>query len=336
MGKAMTERAEKPDHYIYPWLNFFPETLKFYLAAVRHYQLRLDDEIVKITSDELFKELFDESVLETFAIAKEAKRFKRIGDRIQEILDKNPDAWDYDLNITHGDVRVLKSVGLLYLNSLRARRDQIAVQNRFSRAALEALDTKLAEYQEKLTQGVFAEASPIDLLVDIPDEESAQVPDEPEAPLRPAPPKAISTIELLDPRLRERCLDLFYTFDQSGQPHRFDTVVSEATRILEDRIRRLSGADSSLDGVKLVRFAFSGDDPPLVLSQEKSEQESAHPLLRGFFGLIRNPFHHNLIEEVPRERVLQILAMIDYLIFLSQSAKRKPNSASIDPVNQDT
>jgi uncharacterized protein (TIGR02391 family) len=140
------------------------------------------------------------------------------------------------------------------------------------------------------------------------------------AQARRPPPRILSTIEILDPQLRERCLDLLEAFDEGEQSHRFDTVVAEATRVLEHRIRQLTGADASISGVNLMTYAFGGDHPKLVVSEDSSEQEAAHLMYRGATGFIRNPFHHRLIEDVSRERVLQILGLVDYLIYVAQTA----------------
>ena len=110
------------------------------------------------------------------------------------------------------------------------------------------------------------------------------------------------------------------TQDEGDQSDRFDTVISEATRVLEDRIRRLVNAENALSGVNLMTYAFSGINPKLLVSEEPSEQEAAHLMYRGAIGFIRNPFHHRLIDDVSRERVLQILGLVDYLLFVAQNA----------------
>jgi uncharacterized protein (TIGR02391 family) len=327
--------TEKPDNYRYQWMMFYPDTLKFYLAALRHYRDSLEEELRHIGLDPLFSEILGPEAIDTFPIAKEAKRFGTIIDRLQSTIDEKPDAWDYELNITHSDVRVLKSVGLLYLAHLRQRRNDIGAGSSLSVLALQAIDTRLSHFEEKLQQGAFAEASPYPLLVD-PPLPSAPTPSGPSATApppttQPSPPRVASGHEILDPQLRERCLDLFYSFSESGQAHRYDTVLAEATRILEDRVRRLSGAPSNLEGVKLVANAFAGDSPPLVLSEEPSEQEAAHLLFRGLFGFIRNPFHHRLIDEVPQERAIQVLTLVDYLIFLAESARQVTHQAGSSP-----
>lgn len=309
--------GEKPDHYRYQWMTFYADTLKFYLAALRHYQTRLQEELSRIGEDPLLSEILGPEAIDTFPIAKESKRFKGMVERVEVILQKEPEAWDYELNITHGDVRILKSVGLLYLAHLRQRRNEVATGSSLSTLAIQAIDTRLSTFEEKLYQGAFKDATPYPLLIDPPRPPAPQAPPTPP----PAPARTPSGHEILDPQLRERCLDLFYSFAETSQPHRYDTVLAEATRVLEDRLRRLAKADSGLEGVKLVSYAFGGQTPALVLSPEATEQEAAHLLFRGMFGFIRNPFHHRLIDEVPQERAMQVLTLVDYLLFLIESAQ---------------
>ncbi len=319
----MIEPQEKPDHHVYKWVSIYADTLRFFLASTRYYQGQLEAELESIRSDDLFAELLDETTIESLEITKEVRRFRTIGDRIQKEIDQAPTAWDYDLTLRHQDVRVLKALGIHYLSHLESRRDRLATEGRFSTIALQALDSRIARFREVLALGVFKEATPWPLLVEAPDEAEASAlepqADDLQDSKRP-PPRILSTIEIVDPQLRDRCLDLLETFDESGQPHRFDTVVAEATRVLEDRIRRLTGADASLSGVNLMTDAFGVDTPKLIISEDPAEQDAAHLMYRGATGFIRNPFHHMLIEDISRERVLQILGLVDYLIFIAQGA----------------
>lgn len=319
----MTETQERPDHHIYNWVSIYPDTLRFFLASARYYQEQLESELERIRSDDLFAELLDDQTIDSLDITKEAQRFRTLGDRIQNELDQAPDAWDYDLTLRHQDIRVLKSLGILYLSHLDARRDRLSTGDRFSTIAIQALDSRIARFKEALSLGVFKDATPWPLLIEEPaDIEAGDVEEQEEEsaePRRP-PPKILSSIEIVDPQLRERCLDLLEAFDEGEQSHRFDTVITEATRVLEDRVRRLTNADASLSGVNLMTHAFGGESPRLIVSEDSSEQEAAHLMYRGASGFIRNPFHHRLIEDVSRERVLQILGLVDYLIFVAQSA----------------
>jgi len=136
-----------------------------------------------------------------------------------------------------------------------------------------------------------------------------------------------TTIEIVDQQLRGRCLDLFNEFDSSNQSHRFDTVVTEATRVLEDRVRTLAALGNEVSGVDLMTKAFGPKAVILRLSSQDSEQEAAHLLFRGAFGFIRNPAHHRLIEKLEKERVLQILGFVDYLLYLAETAVKEAKTA---------
>ena len=140
----------------------------------------------------------------------------------------------------------------------------------------------------------------------------------------------IDSIEILDPELRSRCLDLFQSFKQDGQHERLDTVVTEATRIFENKLRSISGAPADCVGVDLATYAFGEKTPKLIISEVTAEQEAVHLMFRGVFGFIRNHVHHQLVENLLPERVLQIVGMIDYLIFLIQ------NSTRVEPTEKDT
>jgi uncharacterized protein (TIGR02391 family) len=190
-----------------------------------------------------------------------------------------------------------------------------------------------------LNLGIFRDAEPVVLEVAgvallpaaapaVPEEQGrAKVPSIPdERTVLPAPPshslRLATSIELVDPQLRERCLDLFNVFDESNQPHRFDTVVSEATRILEDRVRALATLGPEISGVDLMTKVFSPKAPILRLSSQDAEQEAAHLLFRGAFGFIRNPAHHRLLDIMEKERVVQILGLVDYLLYLAETATK--------------
>ena len=136
-------------------------------------------------------------------------------------------------------------------------------------------------------------------------------------------PVVLESIEIRDLDLRKRCLDLLAQFREDGQHDRLDTVVNEATRILEDRLRALSSAPATCIGVDLSKYALAPPSPRLIVSDVSSEQEAAHLLFRGVFGFIRNSVHHRLISTLQPERVLQIVGMVDYLLFIADGARRE-------------
>ena len=91
--------------------------------------------------------------------------------------------------------------------------------------------------------------------------------------------------------------------------------------ILEDRVRQLSGCSEKLSGAELISAAMSGEKPRILFSDRKDLQESAHLLFRGCSGFIRNEVMHKLIPSFTRQRVSQMLTMVDYLLDLLSTAK---------------
>ena len=153
-----------------------------------------------------------------------------------------------------------------------------------------------------------------------------------ELPLAIAPthPAAFDSMSIRDPELRKRCLDLLSQFRKDGHHDRLDTVVNEATRILEDRLRSLSAAPATCVGIDLVKHAFGPPSPRLIVSNVAPEQEAAHLLFRGVFGFVRNSVHHRLVGTLQPERVLQIVGMVDYLISIAEAAEGEKGTATSD------
>jgi hypothetical protein len=65
-----------------------------------------------------------------------------------------------------------------------------------------------------------------------------------------------------------------------------------------------------------------GREPTLIrFSQERDVQEAAHLFFRGYSGLVRNEVMHRLTKSYTRERVVQLLATVDYLLYLLSNAE---------------
>lgn len=322
----MPNTEQEPDDYhMYSYLSFNNDTLHFYLEAIKYYEGLLKDDVAAIESDKDLAFLLAERDKNNLEIQKELERVGRAREWIEKKFEeRGHEAWDYDLTASHGSIRFLKSVGLLYLQHLKSRRNILSSKPRISAHALKAVDQKISYFEEKTKIGVFNNATIRPLLVNVQEAEevSASQPATTELEIKRPRPVLIDSIEILDPELRSRCLDLFLSFKQDGQHERLDTVVTEATRILEDKLRTISGAPATCVGVDLATYAFSGKTPQLTVSEIQAEQESAHLLFRGVFGFIRNHVHHHLVDNLSPDRVLQIVGMVDYLIFLTESATR--------------
>ena len=325
-------QPEPSDHHVYSWVMFDSDTFHFYYEAVKYYESLLSADLKAIEEDKDLNAILGKKIIETFPINKELSNVKRMLSWFEGKLQKQVAEFDdYDVSISHGWVRFMKSVSLLYLKQLRLRRNILSSRPKISQHALRAIDQRISGLEETVRIGVFQYAAPIALLVD----EISKTPTVPAQELTITPPTiteirprpvVLGSIEIFDIDLRKRCLDLFAQFKEDGEHDRLDTVVSEATRILENRLRQLSGASNELTGVELAKHAFGGPSPALIVSNVPAEQESAHLLFRGVFGFIRNSIHHRLVENLQAERVLQIVALIDYLLSIAEGSERKPKN----------
>ena len=327
----MSTSPEPPDGHIHT-IELRVDTAKFYLKALAFVEELLLRDIQALDDDPDLGALLDEEQRRSFEIDSVLRRVKRTKEYLEKRLgDQSPEEWEFLIQISHSGIRLIKSSADLFLKHLRIRRDLLAARPNISRHALRAVDQRLAQLVEKLSIGVFGPASHLDLLADQvfkqePPSDPSPTAEMPIASKSAPRPVVVDSVEILDADLSARCLDLFSQFQEGGQTERLDTVVTEATRILEHRIRSMCGAPAECVGVELATYAFGGPDPRLKVSDVKAEQDAAHLLARGTFGFIRNPVHHKLMPNLSADRVIQIVAMFDYLIFVADSASRKPVS----------
>jgi hypothetical protein len=321
------------DSHVYESVGFSASTLRLFANALQFYVAALESDLAAVELDPDLKKLLDEQALRSFPIAREIKESKRMVERTEAMIPQAESMGDAEMHMSHGLARKLKSISLFYLAEMERKRNDLASTGTRTAYLTEMLDTKLLQMRETLEMGILRDIEPVALLVR-PEAADRLAVATPRVEAAPAPRSA--TVELIDQELRERCLDLFNDFDASGQAHRFDTVISEATRILEDRTRTLCGIGQDVIGVKVMNAAFIGTPPILELSANDGEQRAAHQLYSGVIGFIRNPSHHR-IEALERERTLQILAFIDYLLHLVESAatnaqKKSPSTPPPDGV----
>ncbi len=113
-----------------------------------------------------------------------------------------------------------------------------------------------------------------------------------------------------------------------------DTVIREAGVVLEDRLRRAGGVDSTLIGVKLVDAVLAPETGMLIFSTHRGEQEGVRMLYRGAMQFIRNPPMHKLIE-YPESTARLFVRLIDSLLrLLSELEPRQRGEVSVDAVRR--
>jgi hypothetical protein len=323
---AMSEvSSQEPSDWHRYTLLLSRSTLEFFIAALRYYEQLLKSENEAVVEDSHLSEFLGSDLNEDADLEGGIHEAISVREALEEKIGSDGNQYRTFMSLSHRSVRYLKSVGLTYLGFLKIRRNNLSSRANLSNRLLSVLDRKITSKEDLLTaEGVFANASPIALLVEQAIEQdlgfiaSEQDSNSIVAARRPFP-VIVNSIELLDDELRARCLDLYAEFRESGQPERFDTVVTEATRILEDRLRGLTG----IDGVAtdIVARAF-GKNPLLRVSHIAAEQDGVQALFRGMFGFIRNRVHHRLHRDMSPERVIQILGFVDYLLFVADSSNQ--------------
>ena len=128
--------------------------------------------------------------------------------------------------------------------------------------------------------------------------------------------EAVQFVEaLVDDELRARCSDVLL------RTRHTDSMVRDATVVLEDRLKERISADPTTYGQELVNQALRPNDGKLVLGDTPSEQASIHRLFQGVLGFFGNPTHHRLIRDLPAIRARQVIGMIDTLLVLLTEAK---------------
>jgi len=314
------EISENHDDHQYNWVMFDRGTILFVLRAIDFYLTLLGDEEAELSSDPDLAALITEESRRELGLRRDKERTQRIKTWLEEKLAGRDDSWDVTISPSHWLVRFMKSVGLLYLAKIKRSRNALAARTNVTSSTLATVDREISSKEEIFhSSGVFKNASPLELLASY-DRDPVEADSQHQAQstsllhaMRPRP-VLVGSIEILDHELRTRCLDLFNQFREAGQSDRNDTVVSEATRILENRLRIVTSCNEGRSAKQLIAQAFNPDNPILRVSSVRAEQEATQLLFLGTFGFIRNQVQHRLLGEMPADRVLQILGWIDYLL----------------------
>jgi len=324
------KQSEPSDNHVYNLIFIYKDTFDLLLRSLCFYRdlLQKQNDVVNLDAD--LKLLLADGPEGSSVLRKELRKVQQAISWWEDVRSKaGVDAFDYNIgSFSHGTIRFLKSVAMLYLSHLRQKRNALSQQPGASKYVLESLDTTLARFEEKMqATGVFGMASTLPLLVEeaveisLPTSEEFPQRDISRAIPKQASPVLLESIPILDPVLRARCLDLYFDFEKGLQHDRFDTVIAEATKILEDRLRAVLGVTSGT-GDDLAAKAFAGATPRLRVSSVASEQGAVLLFFKGVFGHIRNPSHHKLLGNLSSERTLQILGMVDYALHLLETAEK--------------
>ncbi|HVA17122.1 MAG TPA: TIGR02391 family protein [Candidatus Dormibacteraeota bacterium] len=114
---------------------------------------------------------------------------------------------------------------------------------------------------------------------------------------------------LSDPELHDRCRDLIL-----ARRH-YDRVVREATTVLDDRLKTVSGI-SNMNPSALVGKALAPDPAKavIIISHEKDEQEGFFYTCKGVMQTFRNKAHHTLSNAFTQADALKFCGFIDTIL----------------------
>jgi hypothetical protein len=225
--------------------------------------------------------------------------------------------------VTFGSLRYLKAA-ILYraFQVQQQQREFLAKQKLVPRSVLRSFDERIKQLQNIGEMGKLSGLKPADVLFEITDEGGVPPISRPSRaePARPTE-GALIDVPIVDEELRKRCLPLMKAIEGAGSPDQFDTVIREMSVVLEDRVRGVSGFSGKASGGDLFSLTMAKEPVLVRFSAEKDVQEAAHLFFRGYSGLVRNEVMHRLVRSYTRERVLQLLGLVDYLLDLLSRAE---------------
>jgi hypothetical protein len=227
--------------------------------------------------------------------------------------------------VTFGSLRYLKA-GILYRAYLvdKQKRDFLSENKLVPRSVLRTFDDRIKQLRNIGESGKFLSGlRPADVLFEVTEGASETQQTQQRPLIEPARAHASPLVEvpIVDELLRNRCLPLLKALDGERNSEQFDTVIREMSVVLEDRVREVSGFVGKASGGDLFSAVMAKDAPLIRFSSERDVQEAAHLFFRGYSGLVRNEVMHRLVRRYTRERVLQLLGLVDYLLHLLSNAE---------------
>ncbi len=126
----------------------------------------------------------------------------------------------------------------------------------------------------------------------------------------------------LHPDIYEKCWE-FYT---NGD---YDNAILNATKAIEVAVRKKSGLPDHLAGTAIMGQAFGSDNPKLLYSTVKSEQEGMRSLLCGIIGVYKNPQSHRFVGIEYKSECLGIMLMCSSLLYTIDNISVAQSATSI-------
>ena len=132
--------------------------------------------------------------------------------------------------------------------------------------------------------------------------------------------EALQRVNQLKENLRQRNVhaEVFKYCTRELVANNYFHAVFEACKGVADRLRKITGINK--DGAEIVDIAFAINSPLVIINKlesesEKSEHKGFANLLRGVFGMIRNPLAHDprLNWNMSEQDALDIFSMLSMI-----------------------
>lgn len=224
---------------------------------------------------------------------------------------------------TFGSLRYFKA-GVLYRAYLieKQKREFLTKAMIVPKSVLRSFDARIEQLRNMGEMGKLGGLRPAEVLFELL-EASEEPTDKSGARMEPTfpTPTTPADIPIVDSILRKRCLPILAAIEGVGSPDQYDTVIREMSVVLEDRVRELTGFVGKASGAELFSATMAREPCLIEFNHEKDVQDAAHLFFRGYSGLVRNEVMHRLVESYTKERVMQLLGTVDYLLFLLSRAQ---------------
>jgi uncharacterized protein (TIGR02391 family) len=124
-------------------------------------------------------------------------------------------------------------------------------------------------------------------------------------------------VGILDPLLEEKVRPIFNLGD-------YETACFAAMKVVEVEVRRVSGLDTSIIGVDLMRQAFKLEGGPLADSEaQRGEQVAIMELFAGAIGAFKNPSSHRTVHFDDPLEAAEVVQTADLLLRLLRRAEAR-------------
>jgi len=129
--------SENADSRIYSGVSYYRETVEFLCKALAHYIQQLNTEIAAVESDPVLGELLGDDLKRDSEITREIDYMTKCKEFFEENLKSGHSLVSLG-SVSHGLVRKLKAIALMYLGYLKYHRDQFSSRSRVSGISLKA------------------------------------------------------------------------------------------------------------------------------------------------------------------------------------------------------